>query len=106
MGIFRKTLEDAKKKAAKGELNEVLKILQDRKTDCTYAQSDLLGLKQGLGKYEKSVREAIAEVNNQINKPKKDLKEIDKKITSILYWLYEFKRSMRRLIKDEKVKLE
>jgi len=105
MGIFRKTLEIAKKRTKEGDLNEVLKILQKRKRDCTYAYSDLLGIKQSLEKYEKNVNEAIAEVNNQINKPKKDLETIEKKITSILYWLNKLEKYMHGLIKDEKVKL-
>ena len=102
MGIFRKTLEDAKKKAAKGDLNDVLRILQERKSECTAAWSDLLGVKQSLKKYEESVDKAIEEVNN----PKKDRKAIEEKIGTILHWLNVFKKHMHGLIKDEKVKLK
>jgi hypothetical protein len=100
MGLFRKTLEDAKKEIEKGELKNAHAILSAHQESELHAESDLRQLSQALSIYRKGIDFSthLAE--------KGEGAQAMRHLESALDSLDKIKKHIKELKRDERIKLE
>jgi len=102
MGLFRKTLRDAKAFAERGKWNEVIKIIEKHRNDELIIHKDLRSLAGSIDGYIMAIRN----LETLLRQKPTDGRQIVAGIEELESDLAVIEEYMKKLLKDKKIVLE